>query len=440
MVKGGQEYSGDKDPYEYLRQSRFGEYEDCYDEWQSYWSGGEEEERELSRPYLNDDDFDETRTGFTAPKKSILDPGVDPYELNNASDPYSTDEFDSDDEVVLEEPLDPVQEGDKAVTVSVTDKVVQPEEVKAEHVGGDWPNVNEPSSNSSVPRRSFKRQSLLRRRRGLRSSLVEEVIVEENEEDLAAEDLEVSDTSLTLTSVSTPIKSILKRSRSATSSDFEPIEEEVDDMGAVASTDKSQVLSRSKEARTEARRLDKDEEEWSDYDKIIVSHNLAEEILDEIYGKLDDQEQNEMKITPQALASQSTAMTKKVEEAKSKSSVSKTVVAAAADCFVSENDDDEMTTSFNKSMADEILDELYGSKVEVVEVGQEVLRSPKTRAHHGRSRDDSTIPDNKAIFGKSATLIQPNCTLRTYYFARSGLPWHNKVCTWQCCQLVRRLL
>ena len=33
------------------------------------------------------------------------------------------------------------------------------------------------------------------------------------------------------------------------------------------------------------------DDEWSGYDKVVVSHNLAEEILDEIYGKLEDNEE-----------------------------------------------------------------------------------------------------------------------------------------------------
>ena len=74
------------------------------------------------------------------------------------------------------------------------------------------------------------------------------------------------------------------------------------------------------------------EDEFNGYDKVVVSQNLAEEILDEIYGKIDTL-QDGLRTYENSSVSENGAIEAPLEQ-----------------------------NSTNKSLADEILDELYGHK------------------------------------------------------------------------------
>ena len=210
------------------------------------------------------------------------------------------------------------------------------------------------------------------------SFLIDEVILEEDEEALEAENLEVISSR-----PSVPVKSILKRpsqtSPSCSSDDSDPESQKRDeneietsdletsslaslvrrrkkgvtfntesivDMGNVAST----ASPTTSTTTTTSRRITLDqiersqsstpetEDELTGYSKVVVSQNLAEEILDEIYGKLTQVE---------------TGQSTNYENADFFSS-------AAPPFFLfqesAENDGNEPP----RSLAEEILDELYG--------------------------------------------------------------------------------
>ncbi len=90
---------------------------------------------------------------------------------------------------------------------------------------------------------------------------------------------------------------------------------------------------------------------WGDYDKVIVSHNLAEEILDEIYGTRTEKGASSEDTPPPPSSP-------------------------------SEDEEDEDEARRKKSLADEILEELYGKNESRLQQGDIVDGL-------GLSRDDS---------------------------------------------------
>ena len=210
------------------------------------------------------------------------------------------------------------------------------------------------------------------------SFLIDEVILEEDEEALEAENLEVISSRPVV-----PVKSILKRpsltspSSSGSSDDsesdsprslrdeaetdlelehvrrrkkgvtFHVVERDV--MGnATSSNDEPSTTRRvtTDERVTSSSSLDpsqsnETEDELTGYSKVVVSHNLAEEILDEIYGKL----------------TQGIDPSQSYENADFFSS-------PAPPFFLFQGIEPEADNEPPRSLADEILDELYGGDQE----------------------------------------------------------------------------
>jgi hypothetical protein len=145
------------------------------------------------------------------------------------------------------------------------------------------------------------------------------------------------------------------------------------------------------------------DDEWSGYDKVIVSHNLAEEILDEIYGKLEEAKPMPEERAISDVSSNGSGYYEDVGDVSSEVSLAKALAEQAKQL------------QRKKSMADEILDEIYGvtksptaaAETEFVDgATASPLRSPKSN----RSRDDSQLPDNAAlIMGKKRETFSDFC-------------------------------
>ena len=120
------------------------------------------------------------------------------------------------------------------------------------------------------------------------------------------------------------------------------------------------------------------DDEWTGYDKVVVSHNLAEEILDEIYGKLEDNKEKEE-------TSECDAATSVIYEDVAAVALDTKALAEAAAAEAAKK----------KTMADEILDELYGVSAAAAAASKSpATASPSRSPKSGRSRDDSLLPDN----------------------------------------------
>lgn len=313
---------------------------------------------------------------------------------------------------------------------------------------GTTSSVSERRTRSSPGGRKFHKSSNYLRRRA--RVQIDDVILEEDEEAIEAANIQV----ISESSPNLVVRSILKRQESSVS-DKDVL------MGNVPPNGQGHALKASEQAQsfktgravhfslhdhiiqegevwqsshgtgpatTQPNSLSSDDE-WMDYDKVIVSHNLAEEILDEIYGKLEP-----------------IASTRKKEESQSENlsnSHEMPVKCANEDVHVSSSEESsnysedfqQMSEQFKKSLADEILDELYGhtpvgkSHYETVpSVSPEeetrtksnsnpssLLSSPDLssssfrRAQYQsgasprasiRSKDDLDLPDPKAVVGE----------------------------------------
>ena len=146
------------------------------------------------------------------------------------------------------------------------------------------------------------------------------------------------------------------------------------------------------------------DDEWSGYDKVVVSHNLAEEILDEIYGKLEGNNDDDKESAAAAAegGNECDAATSVIYEdvaaialnpdAKAIADVAAAASAAAAAAAAAKK----------KTMADEILDELYGGVTATSaakcpkppQQQQAIISSPSRSPKSARSRDDSLLPDS----------------------------------------------
>ena len=245
------------------------------------------EEKSLSKedieqiPFANSpDDFSKNLTTFAAlkeessnsVKKSILDPIVNPYELNKAS----------------EEQADHRQQH----------QLAEKENEKEENNKSESETAKFETSASSLDNelKEFVKQRYQKRYRSKfrkSSHLVDDIIIEENEEDLRLEAENNEDM----------FKKHLKPKS------------------------KKEVTFAKSEPKTIIHHVQADQEqssedEFNGYAKVVVSQNLAEEILDEIYGKID-------------------------------------TLRTYENSSVGENGAIEAPLE-NKSLADEILDELYG--------------------------------------------------------------------------------
>ena len=133
------------------------------------------------------------------------------------------------------------------------------------------------------------------------------------------------------------------------------------------------------------------DDEWSGYDKVVVSHNLAEEILDEIYGKLEDNKEEKES------GGECDAATSVIYEDVAAVALDTKAIAEAAAAEATKK----------KTMADEILDELYG--VSAAASKSPAMASPSRSPKSGRSRDDSLLPDNT---GSASALMMGKFTDR----------------------------
>ena len=229
--------------------------------------------------------------------------------------------------------------------------------------------------------KEFVRQRYARRYRSKfprhrKSNLLDEVILEEDEDALEAENLEIISEE-----PCSPVKSILKRNSLCTDSEvsdessnksdpeLEPSSSSIDIPEDVFDQDaKMMMLKRHHQKRKKgvtfspepvktpsiqvaksathvisekAVAAESSEDELNGYDKVVVSQNLAEEILDEIYGKIEAYGDDDQKT--------------QVYE----NSVVNENGAIEAPFHLH-----DPTSHQPKSLADEILDELYGRKAD----------------------------------------------------------------------------
>lgn len=322
-------------------------------------------------------------------KKSILDPVVNVYELNETNNSEETEETESKVE-------------------SVNNSEPPETETKAKEA------VNE--LKELVKQRYARRyRSKFPRRKS--SNLIGEIIVEEDEDDLEAEKLELVSEEPT-----SPVKSILKRnsllvesgeidiptaSKDSPADDLEVKPEDTEDTmmmlkrqqkrkkGVTFSPISAPPMSPLAFDNVPETRSESSEDELNGYSKVVVSQNLAEEILDEIYGKLE---------------------------------APKTPTANYENSVVTENG--AIARPFHlhdpaspqpRSLADEILDELYGRKV----ASKSDSNDPDDNSYYeeishlsnemtsAAVKQDLTAAYNPAIAGKndeSLLLVSPTCT------------------------------
>ena len=385
------------------------------------------------------------QTSESSRYRSILDPSLNPYLLNGAQE-SSEDLGQVEQEVEEEESAAEGYPNKELDTSKVTDELRAHNE--SENTNGQSQSNNEvgekeretrkeeevnnvqkennkikPNKSSLIDHRNRKSNSNKKYFSGKRrapSFHIDEVILEEDEEALEAENLEVISSSPEF-----PVKSILKQSSLASLSEeietengdvssltikkevtfcrtqfdqevesdilFDTTTNTVCSMGNNASlAPSSSGLKPSNPSNKEDSVSPSDSDEWTEYDKVIVSHNLAEEILDEIYGKLehlkvdnDDELEREISrpendITPEILPE---------------------IEFNSDACGISPSNSPQQEEKTNFSLADEILDELYGKNKQLKEQQQKIanvsnhLSSPTTKAR--RSQDDSVIPDSK---------------------------------------------
>ncbi|TRY62219.1 hypothetical protein TCAL_03186 [Tigriopus californicus] len=281
-------------------------------------------------------------------------------------------------------------------------------------------SVSEKRTRSSPGGRKFHKSSHYLRRRA--RVQIDDVILEEDEEAIEAANIQVISDSPNL-----EVRSILKRQESSVS-DHDVL------MGNVPPNAQGHALEASEQAQplktgkavhfslhdhiiqdgevwqsshgrgpaTQPNSLSSDDE-WLDYDKVIVSHNLAEEILDEIYGKLEP------------IAS------KRPDEIRQSETLSNShempVKCANEDVHVSSSSEDSsnysgedfqhMSEQFKKSLADEILDELYG---------QTTVGKSHYETVPNRSPNEETGP--KSNSNPSSLLSSPDLSSSSFQRAR----------------------
>ena len=309
-----------RDPFERSRLARSAEAE-----WQRYWVQAEEEredeegtsEEEETTSEEDDDEVEEEEQKKVISRKSILDAAENHPELSGVV-------IENTDGKKKKPSLDTLEESEEE----------ESEEKKKKN-----------SSTKEAPDRRSSRRRLNKYRR-TPFQIAEETIQEEEEEDLEAEGIQVVFDG----ERAPPLKPILKQQSSDSSSE-ESLTTATTIAGAkkgvtfsgdcredigVAKSMRSASSSSPSEHASRAGAMagssnsryspPRDDDCWGDYDKVIVSHNLAEEILDEIYGSRS------------AFAQQESGSR---EDDKS------------GDAY-------EELASQKKSMADEILEELYG--------------------------------------------------------------------------------
>lgn len=261
------------------------------------------------------------------------------------------------------------------------------------------------------------------------SFLIDEVILEEDEEALEAENLEVISSRPPV-----PVKSILKRpsqtSSSSSDSDTDSSpkssreenegisgisDSDVSPTSTLSSTDSTSLVRRRKKGvtfntetvtspiemgnvasdaslttttttnittTTPSRRqqqhlsYSETEDELTGYSKVVVSHNLAEEILDEIYGKMSE---------AAVEAGQST----EYENADFFSS-------AAPPFFLFQDSEAANGSEPPRSLADEILDELYGGDLKFDENDESTKTDDDENDFYEEIRDLSTNFDKNS--------------------------------------------
>lgn len=208
-------------------------------------------------------------------RKSILHPSVNPYDLNK---PTTADLVDVDTSPKVEDDEIEEVEASNGPALNDTEGVNgcgEEEDDNSFGIGKD--NRFLQNSKSHIFKPKFPKRTF---------QIVDDVIPEEDEDDLLLEE-----TSVTRSTV--VVKSILKP-QSTTGQQEQSVKKEVtfDEMGTVSSVPSiahsaSEGQCQKCESQPSSTTDDDSDNEWSGYDKVIVGHNLAEEILDEIYGKFD---------------------------------------------------------------------------------------------------------------------------------------------------------
>ena len=458
-LRGGWSY---RDPYEYMRQTRIG-FGKSSEDWQTFWGGTDQEEDHVEDHHIrtspkkvpsNKDltsrgdrilvkpspplpppsssssssqevEGREIASGTTSSspqsrpsfRRSILGPAANPYELNNNN--CTADEGDEDAATTKCKNIKPENSGFKGVVVDVV-----ADSSSEEEEANNRPTLC-PSSSSSLQHRlsSANVQSVkhgrsrhhhrifYRRRPHLFQ--IEEAILEEDEDSIEEEEKEEKQK---LRSILKQQKSENEETKPAPSSQegrgeeavrkkevkFTERHTEIGDvaMGATAST---AGVTHQPSPETE-KKFSSDngsssvssssgEDEWSGYDKVIVSHNLAEEILDEIYGKAE-------------LIEPGVEKAKKASSSSSSGSCSSSS-SSTSSCY-EEFDFKGESATVKKSMADEILDELYGrtSSSPKPELASSSPDSKKKNNNAKVSKDDSEIAASEAVLlGKKSVRV-----------------------------------
>ena len=327
------------------------------DEWQSYWDQDEiistdQDQQDFFTQHLKSDKI-LPKSEITSPVKEI----VPTVELTT----FAALKKDSVKTEPLQEVTDPVVPESETEPLNI-EIPTENHEVKQHEV------INN-ELKEFVKQRYAKRYRSKFHKRKTTSTIIDEVIIEENEEDIErAESEEYTD-----------LKPILKRNSLCTDSDESSKDSDYSILQHLDETPQNPInmnmmlkLKRKKgvtfcpETSTPSRRVvdhpkidhskighpklelkrgtegSSSEDEFTGYCKVVVSQNLADEILDEIYGKIDNKYEN-------------------------------SAVSGSGAIEAPLNDQQP------KSLADEILDELYGTTKPKVEENnyEEIVRKPE---------------------------------------------------------------
>lgn len=285
------EFSPQKDPYDFMRESRISNKGDqklyiAEDEWQKLWDNSDNNKNNNSE----EENTSSSRCSTPSP------PPLEKVHHRPASilEPQLT-AYDLNEETETE------AEGGKLEIIEADKRNVDVEEEEEEE----------------------KVAPVSKRRRNSPPFLIEEAIPEESEQDLLDNNIQII--------ISSPIqlRSILKKDRNN-------------------NKDQAKKGVKFSIRDEDNKNMEEDETLFGDYDKVIVSANLAEEILNEIYGKIEENNST--------LVDDSSSSVVTVDN-------DDDVVEVQVENKEEKEAEEENN---NKSMADEILDELYGTNVNKV--------------------------------------------------------------------------
>eukprot|EP00095_Tigriopus_kingsejongensis_P006708 maker-scaffold25_size650667-snap-gene-4.14 protein:Tk06708 transcript:maker-scaffold25_size650667-snap-gene-4.14-mRNA-1 annotation:"myosin-m heavy chain-like" len=409
-------------------------------EWYSYWVDGDDEEEQAEviprdkgptsagSSAKHDKEEELTASIEASGRKSILDAGVDPYVLNGAEEESEEEPEEVVVEVEVVQPEEELPDDPKEETVlevSFDEVTVDECEDSAVETGkgedakeDEEEAVSEKISRTSPGRKFHKSSNYLRRRARVQ---IDHVIPEEDEVAIEAANIEIVSEPL---AGSRPLVSILRAPPALPMGNVPPNAQGE----AAASGQKSVHFSHYDHLIQDGEMWhnshgvgppsaqpgslhSSSEDEWTGYDKVIVSHNLAEEILDEIYGKIEP--------LAKASADKSENLSNSQEPMAAKSD-SEDPRHLSSSSEESSNYYEDFQTAptielVKKSLADEILDELYGKTTAASDVEYELV---------GRRSNPSSLPNSPDLAHSSfrraryhptssPSLVSPRASIRS---------------------------